>query len=75
MMHMLTSFTDYFALFHQGRFIFVSKNLFQVCYKNYSSKNIEKLNQASVVLISGVVVSIYEVNLFQRFDCVFSLYG
>ena len=25
---MLASFTDYFALFHQGRFVFVSKNLF-----------------------------------------------
>ena len=30
MLHMLTSFTDYFALFHQGHFIFVSKNLFLV---------------------------------------------
>ena len=29
-LHMLTSFTDYFALFHQGRFVFVSKNLFLV---------------------------------------------
>ena len=29
-MHILTSFTDYFALFHQGRFVFVSKNIFLV---------------------------------------------
>ena len=29
-MHILTSFTDYFAFFHQGRFVFVSKNLFLV---------------------------------------------
>ena len=28
-MHILTSFTDYFALFHQGRFVFVSKNIFK----------------------------------------------
>ena len=30
MMHMWTSFMDYFVLFHQGRFVFVSKNLFLV---------------------------------------------
>ena len=29
-MHILTSFTDYFALFDQGRFVFVSKNIFLV---------------------------------------------
>ena len=29
-MHILTSFTAYFALFHQGRFVFVSKNIFLV---------------------------------------------
>ena len=29
-MHILISFTAYFTLFHQGRFVFVSKNLFLV---------------------------------------------
>ena len=29
-MHILTSFTAYFTLFHQGRFVFVSKNIFLV---------------------------------------------
>ena len=29
-MHILTSFTAYFALFHQGGFVFVSKNIFLV---------------------------------------------
>ena len=29
-MHILTSLTDYFALLHQGRFVFVSKNIFLV---------------------------------------------
>ena len=33
-MHILTSFTDYFTLFHQGRFVFVSKNLFLVLLVN-----------------------------------------
>ena len=35
-MHIFTSFTAYFTLFHQGRFVFVSKNIFLVfyCFQN-----------------------------------------
>ena len=31
-MHIFTSFTAYFTLFHQGRFVFVSKNIFLVLF-------------------------------------------
>ena len=39
---MLTSFMDYFVLFHQGHFVFVSENRFLVLFlKNLSYIDIE----------------------------------
>ena len=45
-MHIFTSFTAYFTLFHQGRFVFVSKNIFLVLKElgHQASQNISTLN-------------------------------
>ena len=42
-MHILISFTAYFTLFHQGRFVFVSKNLFLVLPHNKKGDTQEEI--------------------------------
>ena len=42
-MHIFISFTAYFTLFHQGRFVFVSKNIFLVLHVNSCVANVHSV--------------------------------
>ena len=53
----LTSFTDYFALFHQGRFVFVSKNIFLVFF--IIGKAVALGHHVSAYQILFLVLSLY----------------